>query len=77
MHVSFSRLLRPKPNPIKLPTFKYNFIKSIINTDICKQYVKAKQFEAIRIYLFDKYFIFTDIILKMSEKSIGQSKNEL
>lgn len=77
--VGFSWLLRPEPElePNKCQTIKLNSIKSIINTDVCKQFVKAKQFDVVRIYIFDKCFITDDIILKIAEESIGQSKSEM
>lgn len=64
--VGFSWLLRPEPEleSNNCQTTKLNSIKSIINTDVCKQFVKAKQFDAVRIYIFDKCFITDDIILK-------------
>jgi len=77
--VGFSWLLRPEPKlePNKRQAIKLNSIESTINTDVCKQFVKAKQFDAVRTYIFDKYFITDDIILKIAEESIGQSKSEM
>lgn len=77
--VGFSWLLRPDPElePNKFQPIKLNSIKSIINTDVCKQFVKAKQFDEVRSYIFDKCFITDDIILKISVESIGQSKSEM